>query len=245
MIFFLLKLLTGSTENFKKGKNHLAISEKKAKSLFGNKSAIGKTIEFSNRIFIITTIYKIVGKHYFMPNMVIQYEKDQEGHWGNFSKNLFVKTNKDVSLEVINTKANDVWYKNAVVPQAKTEGLSPEEFMEKYGTTVIFEPLKDIRLKTIADEAGPEGKGNYQLILIMLSLSILLIIISCVNFINLSIASATQRAKEVGVKKTLGLSKLLLIQQYMLEIVFQGIIAFLLSLLLVELILPYFNRFYE
>ena len=77
----------------------------------------------------------------------------------------------------------------------------------------------------------------------MLSLSILLILISCVNFINLSIASATQRAKEVGVKKTLGLSKASLTRQYALEIVLQGVVAFVLSLILVELILPSFNDF--
>ena len=241
--FFPFQIIEGSSKTFKKARNHIAISEKQAKKIFGKKSALGKTIEFSNRNFIITTVFKIIGKHYFMPNMVIQYKKDPAGHWGNFSNNLFIKTSKEASLEDITKKANDVWYKNATEPQAKKEGLSPKDFFKKYGTTVILEPLKDIRLKTIAEEAGPEGKGNYQLIIVMLSLSILLIIISCVNFINLSIASATQRAKEVGVKKTLGLSKLILVRQYVLEIIFQGILAFILSLLVVELILPSFNNF--
>ncbi len=243
--FFPFPIVEGSAETFENAKNHVAISEQQAKILFGTKSAIGKTIEFSGRSLMITTVYKILGKHYFMPKMVIQFEKELEGHWGNFSNNLFVKTNKGVLLETINEKANAVWYKNAIVPPAKEEGISPEEFFKKYGTTVIFEPLKDIRLKTISNDAGPEGKGNYQLILVMLSLSILLIIISCVNFINLSIASATQRAKEVGVKKTLGLSKLTLTRQYALEIVLQGCVAFILSLVLVELILPSFNDFMQ
>ena len=242
---FPFKIVEGSIEKFKESRNHLAISEKQAKVFFGNQSAIGKSIDFFNRTFIITTVYKIEGKHYFMPGIVIQFIKEPEGHWGNFSNNLFVKTNKDTDLKTITKKANDVWYKYAVIPQAKKDGLSPEEFQEKHGTEVIFEPLNDIRLKTVADQAGPEGKGNYQLILIMLSLSILLIIISCVNFINLSIASATQRAKEVGVKKTLGLSKFSLTRQYTLEIVLQGIVAFVLSLILVELILPSFNEFME
>ncbi|QOD61055.1 ABC transporter permease [Polaribacter haliotis] len=241
--FFPFEIVEGSSETFTKAKNHIAISEQKAKILFGKNSAIGKTVELNNRNFIITTVYKIEGKHYFMPNMVLQFKKEPEGHWGNFSNNLFVKTTKGAVLETINKKGNNVWFKYSTEPQAKNAGLSTEEFFKKHGTTVIFEPLKDIRLKTIADEAGPEGKGNYQLIIIMLSLSILLIIISCVNFINLSIASATQRAKEVGVKKTLGLSKLQLIRQYALEIVLQGVLAFILSLVVVELILPSFNNF--
>ncbi|WP_299671779.1 ABC transporter permease [uncultured Polaribacter sp.] len=244
-IFFPFQIIEGSAQTFQEARNHLAISEKQAKILFGKEPAIGKTLEFYNRTFIITTVYKIIGKHYFMPSMVIQFKKVPDGHWGNFSNNLFVKTHKESILDNLNKKANDVWYKNATVPQAKKEGVSTEEFFKKYGTTVIFEPLKDIRLKTIAEQAGPEGKGNYQLIMVMLSLSILLIIISCVNFINLSIASATQRAKEVGVKKTLGLSKGSLTKQFTLEIVLQVCIAFLLALLLVELVLPSFNNFMD
>ncbi|WBX74933.1 ABC transporter permease [Tenacibaculum ovolyticum] len=242
--FFPFQITEGSASKFKEARNHLAISEQQAKRLFGETPALGKTIEFFNINFTITTVFKIIGKHYFMPNIIIQFEKEQTGHWGDFSNNLFVKSDKGSDLEIISKKINDIWYANTIVPKAKKEGILVKEFIEKYGiTVVILEPIKDIRLRTIADGAGPEGKGNYQLILIMLSLSILLIIISCVNFINLSIASATQRAKEVGVNKTLGVSKLLLIQQHILEVVFQGIIAFLLSLLLVELVLPSFNSF--
>jgi len=241
--FFPFKIIEGSANEFKEVTSNIAISEKQAKIYFGNASAIGKTIAFKGRSYVITTVYKIDGKHYFMPQVVSQFKEVPKSSWGSFSNNLFVKTTTGASLEEINNKANDVWYNNAIVFQAKKEGLSPEEFFKKHGTTVVFEPLKDVRLKTIADEAGPEGKGNYQLIIVMLSLSILLIIISCVNFMNLSMASASKRAKEVGVKKTLGVSKITLTGQYALEIIFQGTIAFLLSLLLVELILPSFNDF--
>ena len=241
--FFPYKIIEGSVDEFKKVPTNAAISEEQAKIFFGNQSALGKSLTFRGRTYVISTVYKLEGKHYYMPKVVTQYKEHPEGNWGSFSKNLLVKTTKKASIKEVVKKANNVWYNNAIVPEAEKEGMSVEEFEEKYGTEVILEPLKDIRLKTIAYEAGPEGKGNYQLILIMLSLSILLIIISCVNFINLSIASATQRAKEVGVKKTLGLSKTSLIKQFTLEVVMQGVIAFALSLVLVELILPSFNNF--
>lgn len=242
--FFPFKIIEGNVATFKQTRNNIAISQKQAEIFFGKESAIGKSIELAERLFTVTTVYKIEGKHYFMPEMVIQYEKPiLNAPWGNFSNTLFVKTIENPEMEDLEKKALAVWYKNEVLPSAKRDGITPEEFMEKYGTTPLFESLEDIRLKTISDDPGPEGSGNYQLILIMLSLSVLLIIISCVNFINLSIASATQRAKEVGVKKTFGLSKATLIRQYALEIVLQSFIAFVLSLLLVELILPYFNEF--
>ncbi len=241
--FFPYEIIQGSVRKFKEVTSNAAISQKQAKIYFGNKPAIGKTITFKNRSYIITTVYKIEGKHFYMPHVVTQFKEKLEGHWGSFSNNLFVKTTKGATLNELNKKANDVWYKNAIVPQAEKDGMPIKEFEEKHGTQIILEPLSNIRLKTIASEAGPEGKGNYELIVIMLSLSVLLILISCVNFINLSIASGTQRAKEVGVKKTLGLSKVVLIRQYALEIVLQGVLAFLLSLILVELILPSFNDF--
>ncbi|NVK53016.1 MAG: ABC transporter permease [Flavobacteriaceae bacterium] len=240
---FPFKIVEGSVSAFKKVHSNAAISEKQAAIYFGKQSAIGKTISYNGKSFTITTVYKIEGKHYFMPNVITQFKEQPEGSWGSFSKGLFLKTTKGADLKTITKKANDVWYDNAIVPQAKRDGISPKEFEEKYGTEIILEPLTDVRLKTIASQAGPEGKGNYQLIIILLSLSVLLILISCVNFINLSIASATQRAKEVGVKKTLGLSKTSLIRQYTLEIILQGIIAFLLSLVLVEMLLPSFNSF--
>ena len=129
-------------------------------------------------------------------------------------------------------------------PSAERNNVSLADLRAKYGYHVKLEPLANIRLKSYApNDAGPEGAGNYQLILIMLSLSILLIIISCINFINLSTASAFQRAKEVGVKKTLGLSKPQLIVQYLSEVVLQGLLALILAFVLVQFVLPTFNTF--
>lgn len=241
--FFPFDIVEGSAETFEKTRNNIAISDKQAKQFFGDESAIGKTISFYKRDFIITTVYKITGKHYFMPEILMQFKKTPEGHWGNFTNNLFVKLSKGAEANAFNSKVKDIWHKHSVLPASKSMGITPEEFNKKYGTEAYVEAIENIRLQTKSNDAGPEGKGNFQLILILIGLSILLIVISCVNFINLSIASATQRAKEVGVKKTLGLSKVSLVRQYTLEIVAQGIVAFLLSLILVELILPSFNDF--
>ena len=244
--FFSFEIIEGNTEKFKEVRNNIALSENTAKIFFGESSAIGKTIELYGKTYIVSTVYKISGKHYYMPNVVLQYEKQEENTWGNYNYNLLVKTTKNANIESISEKTNKIFFKYKIEPQIKKLGISIDAYTAKYGkTTVILDPLKDIRLKTIAGNAGPEGKGNYQMILILLSLSILLIIISCVNFINLSIASATQRSKEVGVKKTLGLSKFTLTGQYTLEIILQGIIAFILSLLIVELLLPSFNAFMD
>lgn len=241
--FFPFKIIAGSVEKFEEARNHIAVSEEQAQKLFGKTNVIGEVVKIFDKPYIVTTVYKIEGKHYYQPNAVIQFKKTPEGHWGNFNYNLFCKLNKGVNPNEVVTKINDVVRKERNIPYAKRSGLKLDEWEKKYALKVLLDDLKTMRLHTIAGNSGPEGKGNYKLILISLVLSILLIIISCVNFINLSTASATQRAKEVGVKKTLGLSKFSLVRQYTLEIVLQGIVAMILGLLLVEFLLPYFNEF--
>jgi len=241
--FFPFPIIAGSSQEFSKAKNHIAISQKLAKQYFDDESALGKTIKMGKIDYLITTIFDNNKKSYFRPDMVGQYQEKVKDNWGSFSYTLFCKTNKNVKEKEVEQKMNAVFIKYSDTPYAKAEGITVEEFHKKHGADVIIENLMDIRLHTVASSGGPEGKGNYQLILIMLSLSILLIIISCVNFINLSIASASQRAKEVGVKKTLGLAKKTLTVQFIIEILIQGLIAYILAVVLVELVLPSFNNF--
>ena len=242
--FFPFEIVKGSIDKFKETSDNVAISDTLAKRYFGSVSAIGKTIEFNNRVFIITTVFKIKGKHYFEPDLVIQYKDyPKEEGWGSYSYDLLVKTTKGNQTKSLENKMNELWYKNSTVPSAEKEGMTPVEWDKKHGTKVLLESLKDIRLEGYTRSAGPEGKGNYKLIKILLSLAVLLVIISCVNFINLSVSSAEQRAKEVGVKKTLGISKKTLFVQYTTEILLLGLISFIFSLILVELILPHYNLF--
>jgi len=242
--FFPFPIVEGSYDTYKQARNHIAISEEKAKLFFGEQSAIGKTLKFSDRSFVVTTVFKIEGKHFYMPNMVIPYKKKPNKSWGNFHRYLLIKTNQNIISPEFDKKVSSIWYHHGATAIGKLMGISADEVVEKFGEIeTVFEPLSEVRLKTKSLNAGPEGKGNYQLILILLALSILLLVISSVNVINLSIASATQRAKEVGVKKTLGLSKIQIVLTYCFEVLVQGLIALILAILCVELILPLFNNF--
>ena len=241
--FFPFKIIEGSIDKFKEARQNVAISTTLAKRYFGNESPIGKIITIEDKAHYITTLYTIEGRHFYEPNLVVQYDKKPEGNWGNFSRNLFIKTTPNTNIIDLEKKMKGIWYDNKVVPQAKQDGISPDEWEEKYGNTPLLERLSELRLKAYTEDAGPQGKGNYEFIIIMFSLAVLLLVISCVNFINLSIASASQRAKEVGVKKTLGLSKFMLKYQFTMEVVMQGVLAFVIALVTVELFLPTFNDF--
>lgn len=241
--FFPFKIQYGSIERFKSGINKAALSLKEAKKLFGTGNVVGKELKIGDGLFEIVTVYKGNSKSFFNPNVVLNLKSNRKPQWGSFSQNLFCRMSKNSDLNGVEQKMYNAFRKHCFIPGAAEEGISVEEYESRYGLFVKLENLEDIRLKSEAYETGPEGKGNYALILIMMGLSILLLIISCVNFINLFLASSYSRAKEIGVKKTLGLSSTKIFFQYFSEIAIQILLAFFFSFILVELILPSFNAF--
>tara|TARA_R110002050_G_scaffold20348_1_gene57620 strand:+ start:7563 stop:9968 length:2406 start_codon:yes stop_codon:yes gene_type:complete len=245
-VFFPFEPVNGTYVKFNEAKNNIAIVEKVAEQLFGDLNPIGQTIDMEGEQFLVALVYKKPPNSHYSPDYVIQYDEELEPNWGNFNKELFCKVVPGTDMVLLQVKMDSILMQRNFIPTAEDFGISMEEYINTYGTqSAIPELLADIRLHHIAPAASPEGIGDYQLLLILLGLSILLILISAVNFINLSTASASQRAKEVGVKKTLGLSKIQLAGQYLLEIVLQGVIAFVLALIIVEILLPYFNEFID
>ena len=242
--FFPFNILEGSTQKFSEARNMVAISKEKANLLFGNTSALGKSIEVYNISYNIAAVYEIEKKSYYEPELIKQFKTYPDDRWGDESYTLLLKLKAGSDKEGVQSKIDDLQDRLRYGPIAEEHNATIAQVRAKFGYNVKLDPLSNIRLKSYApNDAGPEGAGNYQLILIMLALSVLLIFISCINFINLSTASAFQRAKEVGVKKTLGLSKLQLVVQYLSEVVFQCVLALVLALVLVEFLLPLFNTF--
>lgn len=243
--FFPYSIRSGKLNDFTIKPNQIAISEKMSEQLFKGENPIGKHLIIEEKNWEISVVYKVQGHAHIEPQILIPYE-DLDVNWGDYQNEVFCKVNPNANIGIIKSKMDHIIIERFSKPIAKEMGLSLAEFTETYGIMeVIPEQLSTIRFHHIAKSGGPEGSGNYKLIMVLLSLSILLILISCVNFINLSTASASQRAKEIGVKKTLGLLKYNLIFQYVLEICVQAATALIFSCILVELLLPLFNQFLD
>ncbi|WP_299671775.1 ABC transporter permease [uncultured Polaribacter sp.] len=241
--FFPFKILEGSPEKFAETRTNIALSKAYAERLFKGEKAVGNLVKINGKDYAVTCVYEMPKNAHHEPELLMQFSEAFEVNWGNHNNELFCRITEGSDLAIVQPKMNQI-IRNAYKPYAGEAGVTIEEFDERYGIpTVLLDKLDTIYLHSSAKRAGPSGTGNYQLLMVLLGLSILLIVISCVNFINLSVASAIQRAKEVGVKKTLGLSKKQLLFQYVFEIVLQGIISFVLALVIVELALPFFNQF--
>ena len=240
--FFPFEVVQGSVDEFVKAPNHMAISDEMIPIFFKDLNPIGETIKIGSAEYIVTVVYQKPQHSHFEPQFLIQFERELPYSHGNYNYELFCKVASGADITVVKQKMDDVILRKLT----DTEDGAGADIAETIGQIKIApELLKDIRLHHQAENSGPEGMGDYQLMMVLLGLSILLIIISAVNFINLSTASATQRAKEVGIKKTLGLSKKQLSTHYILEIVFQGLVSLVLALILVETLLPYYNDFLD
>ncbi|MFK8060890.1 MAG: ABC transporter permease [Polaribacter sp.] len=245
--FFPHKLIEGNLDNILNSKNDVVISNKIKKQFFGSKNALGKTIRIGKRDFNVNGVYELSKPSTLEPDAVIFYvqNKDYANNWGAFSNHTYYKVKSGTDIKELEKKLQQVFIDNYYKKEAQESDLTVNEYIEQQGSTPFLEKLSSFRLHSKGDLGPLEGKGNYLFLMIMLALSILIIIISSINFINLSIASGSQRAKEVGVKKTLGISIQNLRFQYAFEIVIQCIISLVFALLIAELILPTFNNYLE
>lgn len=225
----------------------IALSEGLCLKLFDNANVLGKEVVYNDNTFTIGGVYRLNGKASYMPDMVINLIdlklKEDVGNWGNFRFALFLKLKNPKDAPVVSKKMEALYFENDTKRQAEAGGISPEEYVKRFGRIkAILEPLKDIRLHTLAGDV-PEGKGNYQLLLIMFGLSVLILIMSIVNYINLATANAIKRAKEVGVRKIMGASSRNIISQFVFETVITTLFAILLALVIIEVSLPYYSNF--
>lgn len=246
---FPFTFLKGSIKSALKDNTSIALSEETAKKLFGEEEAMGKIVTYSGRKLVVRGIYKVPGKSSMAPEAVTNLiENRMEGdkdNWGNFSYGLLLKLKNPEDKDKVVARIEQLMYENRVIRNAKHEGISVEEYEKKNGKDllkIILEPLEDARLHAIT-EGYAEGRGNYQFLLIMLGLSILILVLSIVNYVNLATANAINRAKEVGVRKIVGSSRNNIIKQFLFETIIIVLFSILLSLVIVELSLPYYNEF--
>jgi len=226
--------------------NSVAMNENTATLLFGKENPIGKQILYGTKLLTVTCVYNVPGNSSINPAIVINQMKErllENNNWGAFNHSLMIKLKDSKDKEVITKKINDLYYNHKAVKEAKEEGMTMDEYEKNYGVIkTILNPLSTLRLHAVAPGA-PEGKGNYQFLLIMVGLSILILLLSIVNYVNLATANAIKRAKEVGVRKIIGASKMDIIKQFIFETVVITLFSILLSLVIVELSLPYYNEF--
>ena len=238
--FLAIEKIAGDLSHALDNENQIALSEQTAKQLFGDEylKSLGKSIKKDDdgKVFTVSAIYKMPAeKTVFHPEFLIRMPGLKEANqWTNYSYTGFFRLKPGTDPKIVEDKiTKDMLREDAIT--AKKWGYEADSSLK-----VILTRIDKMRL----DAAGfGVEKGDKKSILIMLGLSVLILILSAINLVNLKTAQAAQRAKEVGVRKALGSSKGKLVFQFWLETFFICLVAYFIAFCMIELLLPKFNTF--
>ena len=229
----------------------MVISEAAAQQYFGSENPIGKIItlelggEFTNYELVVAGVVRVPENTTLQFDMVatatlLNHEEWIKGRWETWDANYHVRPFRAYVL-----------LREGVDPKVLEAKLP--DFMERYmgsetraNNAYHLQPLKRIYLYTHADYEGEIVGGNYadiQNVYLFSGIAFLILLIACVNFMNLATARSANRAKEVGLRKVSGAYRFQLIRQFLGEAILLSFLAFVLALGLVELTLPKFSVF--
>jgi putative ABC transport system permease protein len=227
--------------------NTMVISKRKADKYFPNQNPVGKTMILNNDN---NRIYKIGGViedfpstshiHYdFMLTMTgYQLWDNEQPSWesSNYYTYVLLKPGADAALFQNKLKLIITKY---YVPMMKQGGnVEAEDFAKK--VRLLAQPIADAHLYSSDIDDGLE-KGDIRFVWLFGAIAVFILIIACINFINLSTAKSANRAKEVGLRKVVGSHRMGLVKQFLTESVLFSVLSFILGLLIAVILLPYFN----
>ncbi len=239
---FSLKILDGSKEPLHDPYS-IVLTNETAHILFGNENPVGKIIKLDNATNLkVTAVVEKQPKNsslsfdYLIPwqlqeqiySWIKQYHKT---NWGNNSWQAFVQLNDNATSSSVNAKV-----KNMVISH-----FTDDNMLKHIKPEVFLHPISKWRLYSDFDNGVNTG-GFIKYIRMFGILGFIVLLIACINFMNLSTARSEKRAKEVGVRKAVGSGRRQLIGQFLGESLLMAFIAFVLALTMVFLSLPYFNK---
>jgi putative ABC transport system permease protein len=232
---FSLKMISGNREALSDPTSTLISA-----SLFSDENPINKTIRFDNK-----NEFKVAGVFEDLPHNTTLYEaklflpwnkyittenwlKDAATQWNNHSWQAYVQVNDNGDIAKISAKIKNM---SMVHKNAATEGVE----------SLLLHPMDKWRLYS-EFENGQEAGGRIKFVWLFGIIGMFVLLLACINFMNLSTARSEKRAKEVGIRKTVGSLRGQLIAQFLSESVLVAFISFVFSIILSVLLLPLFNN---
>lgn len=213
----------------------LVLTETTAKKYFSDISeAVGQSIQNeAGEEFKITGIIEDVplNSHFIFDGLISRStRRDFVGSWGNFGVFTYIQLPEGYDLSKMYTSFDKI-IKERVNP-----------IFEQFGIKIVYElqPILDIHLYSKIQDEAEEG-GDITYIYIFASVAAFMLLIACINYMNLATARSVNRAKEVGVRKVMGSQRRQLIAQFIAESVVIALIAMVISLVLIYVLLPTFN----
>ncbi|WP_448633597.1 ABC transporter permease [Pedobacter panaciterrae] len=212
----------------------VVLTEGMAKLLFKDGDALNKSVRYNNEADLTVTgiIKDLPGNStntfdFLMPWSLFEALSDwvKRPDWGNYNWQTVVRVNEQANIPLINSKMKGIIKKNSSYS-------TDESFIFKLSDRHLFGKF----------ENGKSVGGDIERIYLFVALALGILFIACINFMNMATAKSERRAKEVGIKKTIGASRASLISQFLTESILLTVISVLVAIVLVEILLPTFNN---
>jgi putative ABC transport system permease protein len=245
--FFSFKLKEGDSKTALNQPNTIVLTERTEKKIFGKESGLGKLIVVGSE----NKTYKVTGiaenppsNSHFIFNVLISAvtsENLKSSIWLNNNLYTYLQLHENASIESVNKKYEALVDKYVGPEVEKFMGMSLKAMKDQGGIYGYFSTkLSDIHLNSAARD-GIEPSGNIMYVYFFGGIGLFIIVIACINFMNLSTARSAGRAKEVGLRKTLGSLRSQMVRQFLAESTMYSFVAVVLSLIACYFLLPAFN----
>jgi len=246
--FFSIPVVKGDRENLLNSPRKIVLSESTAKKIFGDENPIDKTLKIGSdsvRYTVSGVMADVPDNSHFEANIIASFmtsplSKDPGWTNNSFSTYFLLKPNSD--YENVDAKFPGLIEKYVGPELQQYMGISISDFMAQGNKYRFYlQNLTDIHLDTSVEQEF-KASSDPKYLIIFGSIAILIVVIASINFMNLSTAQASRRAKEVGIKKIGGSSRGMLITQFLSESFILSLISLILALIIIKLSLPYFNN---
>ncbi len=244
--FFSIELLIGDPKTVLSNPMAIVMTESMAKKYFGNEDPLGKTL---NGVFGEIEVAGICAD--FPENSHMEFDfvgslfiNDfiRTINYVSFSTCIYIRLQEGIDPTLVEGKFPDLVKLYASGQIEQSMGVTYEEYTKAgNGYDYFLQPLTSIHLHSKL-EAEIKPNGDIRYVIIFISIAIFILLIACINFINLSTAQATERAKEVGIRKVVGSERRFLVRQFLFESILVSFFSLWISLIIVELFLPVFNN---
>jgi putative ABC transport system permease protein len=246
--FFSISVLKGDPKTLLNAPHKAVLSESTAKKIFGNENPIDKLIRVgsdSSRYVITGVMADVPQNSHFEANILTSFitnSRSKETQWmsNSFSTYLLLKPNS--SYRTVDAKFPELMQKYVGPEIQQYMGFTLDDFI-KQGNKYRFylQSLNDIHLDTSVQQDF-KASTDPKYLKIFGSIAILIVLIAAINFMNLSTAQASRRAKEVGIKKVAGSTRGMLVAQFLSESFILSFVSLILALIFIKATLPYFNN---
>jgi predicted permease len=229
---FSVPFVEGSATSALDNPTSIVVTQSLARKLFGDADALGKTVKLDNKdVFSVSGVIKDLPNNssfdyeFLTPWSYMKTRGDEDSSWGNNSTRNFVLLKPNVDLDAMQRKI-----KRFTIQHEGPDGTTTQ-FLYPYSRTHLYANFIN----------GKQAGGRIEMLRAFLMIAIFILVIACINFMNLSTARSERRAKEVGIRKTVGALKQSLIVQFLLESILLAFFAGILAMVFVWSSLNSFN----